>query len=120
MKTKNQLITKISLLTTCAATIATGPVFAGPVQIHPLHDLGTIRSIDPQSEMFIIQDRREATLAVHWDHHTRFFEHGKPILSTDLKPGERVGVAYEDNNGQLVAKTVRVIPQRVAMRKIAL
>ncbi len=118
MKTKNLVMTKIRLLTTCAATLASGPVFAGPVAIHPLHDAGTIRSINPQSEMLVIQDRREATLSVRWDHHTQFFEHGKPILSTALKPGEHVGVIYANKEGQLVAKAIRVLPHQMAVKRL--
>ncbi len=63
MKTRNPIITKLSLLATCVVALAGGRAFAGAMQHHPLHDQGTICSIQPQSEMFTIQDRREAHLS---------------------------------------------------------
>ena len=73
------------------------------------HDRGTIQSIAPQTETFTMMDRHNTALDIHWDSHTRFFEHGKPITSSDLKSGEMVGVAYEKQGSTLMAVKVRVM-----------
>ena len=81
-----------------------------------MRDQGTIESLETKSEALILKDRNQATLDLRYDHHTRFFERngylerGKPITSTDLKPGEWVRVSYDREGGNLVAKTVVVIP----------
>ncbi len=74
-----------------------------------MHDRGTIQAIEPQKETFMIRDRHEASLGFRWDSHTQFFEHGKPIVFSALKPGELVSVAYEKKGDTLVAETVHVL-----------
>ena len=73
------------------------------------HDRGIIQSVTPLAETFTLKGRRDATLGLQWDSHTRFFEHGKPIISTDLKSGQRVSVAYEKHGDTWMAKKVRVL-----------
>ena len=77
-----------------------------------IHDRGAIQSVAPQADTFTLKDRKNALLNIHWDNHTKFYEHGKPVASSGLKPGEQVNVAYEKQGDTLMARTVRMMEQR--------
>ncbi len=80
---------------------------------HWLHDEGRIQNIDRSWETFTLLDPRQAVLGIEYNHFTRFYdEHGVPITTRDLKPGERVSVTYEKEGDLLIPKTVRVLPSQ--------
>ena len=109
MKSSNQF--KIGALLACAAGLMGGRLYAAPAT-HWLHDQGTIENIDRSYETFTMLDNRQAILGIEYNHHTRFFdEHGVPITTRDLKPGERVSVVCQKEGDQLVPRMVRVLSE---------
>lgn len=109
MKTISQAI-KAGALAACTMGLMDWQASAAPGYLWQ-HDLGTIQHIEPQAGIFTLLDKRQALVAIRWNHHTRFVEHGKPALSTDLKPGGWVSVACKKQGDQMIAKTVRLLPQ---------
>ena len=108
MKT-TKLITNLGAVAAGVLALSSGGNLWGAQGHALMHDRGTIESLAPQTGTFTMKDRRGISLGLHWDSHTRFFEHGKPITSSDLKSGEMVSVAYEKQGDTMMAATVRVM-----------
>ncbi len=109
MKIRNRWI-KAGWATAGALALMSGPLWAGQNCSRMMHDQGTIRGIESKASKLTILDRHDAVLGLSWDQHTRFLMQNKTIQPVDLKPGERVSVAYVKTDKDLVAKTIRVLP----------
>ncbi len=109
MKTTNRW-TKIGAVAVCGLGLAGTTLWAGP-QPRLLHFSGTLRTVDGSAETLTLMEARHAVVGIEWNHHTRFYAHHEPIISTDLKPGERVKVACEKHGETLLAKSVRVVAE---------
>jgi hypothetical protein len=102
-------IAKLSAVAVCAAGLTGFQLWAGSSQ-PMVHEKGTISSIEPTSETLHLMDAKNNSVAIQWDHSTRFFEKGKTISSVDLKKGEEVRAACRKQGDHLIAQTVRVGP----------
>jgi Cu/Ag efflux protein CusF len=110
MKNKNHIM-KAGLVAAGALALMGGPLFASQTCSRLMHDQGTIRGIESKNSKLTILDRHDAVLRLHWDQQTRFLMQNKAIQPTDLKPGERVMAAYVKTDKNLVARTIRVLPE---------
>lgn len=113
MKMTN-LITRLSMVAVGVVGLSSaGTLWAGCCH-STTRAQGTIQNVEAKAETFTMKNRHAAVLGIHWDQNTRFYEYGKPAVSSELKPGERVSVAYDKEGDKLVAKTIRVMPHQPA------
>ncbi len=106
----SKLVRELSLVAVGVVGLASsGTLWAGAPS-PMIRARGTIQNVDRTYETFTMKNRYNALLGIEWNHQTRFYENGKPTVSTELKPGEQVIVSYEKEGETLRARTVSVLP----------
>ncbi len=115
--------TKIALATLCAATwMGASASAANPDRL--LNERATINGIDPQAKTLTVTDRKSHAAQVFvWNDSTKFLEKdhrlskAHPVSANDLKPGERVYIRYQNEQNQMLARSVVIMPEHHASTK---
>ncbi len=116
----------ISLLAVITAALAASAALAVDASSH--RDFGIIKSVDAAAHTLVVSNHRKTSEPTFlWNDQTKFIEHGKAATAADLRPGERVRIAYSGTADSLIVETLHIgmvrdeksVPKNLELEPIA-